>query len=122
MYISKIQEQCLAIVQLEANINPILLWQQTLLKWRPNIKLIKDIQLNNGDKCDVEEWGRYGTLSPKTHIFLYKGRRIVPYEQRLKGISVSLNGLFKLVYGEALAKLIPPVRNPFLNLISKGRL
>lgn len=81
-----------------------------------NVRVIapsrKEIQVS------VEAWGREGTESPTTYIILYNGRRIAPYEQRLKGWNLTLNALFALVYGEGIKTLVSPGRS-FLNLIPK---
>lgn len=75
------------------------------------MKIIKNVpvlnRLGKELRVDVEVWTRDGTESPTTYILHYNGRRITPFEQRIRGWSFTLNGLFKLVYSEHLERLIP---------------
>lgn len=61
---------------------------------------------------------RGGSKSDKLVMIHYRGKRLTPYEQRIRGWSWSLNMLFKITYGEALRSLITE-SNPFMNLVGK---
>ena len=75
---------------------------------------------HNGEKVrrTVLIFGRRGSKAPQSYYILDNGRKISPYEQRLRGWSFGLNGLFKLVYSRAIAELIPS-SNGFLKIIKR---
>lgn len=50
-------------------------------------------------------YSRGGTMSPESIYFLKDGKRITPYEQHRIGVSITLGGLFKIAYSEALGTL-----------------
>lgn len=65
-----------------------------------------------------ESLSRGGTLSPQLFLILYKGRRITPYEQRVKGYKVSAMVMLKFYYREPIIDLLYQ-DNPFLKAITK---
>lgn len=69
-------------------------------------------------KLPVQIFTRGGYMSPFCSLILWEGRRITPYEQRLKGwvIDYTLNDLFKITYQELVSKLVPEA-NAFLRLL-----
>jgi hypothetical protein len=69
----------------------------------------------------VEEYGRGGTKSPEMWVIVCDGKRYVPRAQRLARITVTLNGLFKIVYAPAgLFKDLVYKTNPFMEMIPKN--
>lgn len=65
-------------------------------------------------QVDVEEYTRGGYKSDSVLLILHSGRRITPYECRIKKeYQFTLDGLFKIMYSENLKVLIPQ-----FNLIS----
>jgi hypothetical protein len=69
-------------------------------------------------KLTIEVWQRPNS-DASVWIIQYKGRRITPYEQRLRGWSFGLNALFSIIYGDKIKDLIPDY-NPFYKLIPKN--
>lgn len=64
-------------------------------------------------------YGRKGTQSPITRILVHNGKRITPYEQRIRGWKIPLSTIFELTYRDIKIKDLTYNKNPFLTLISK---
>lgn len=85
------------------------------------MKLVKDVTVINPQgkevNVDVEVWQRFHSIF-SVWLTHYKGRRITPFEQRLRGWKWPLNAMFKIVYSEHIGALTAE-SNPFMNLIPK---
>ena len=86
------------------------------------MKLHKNFKIQLSDKslvfADIEEYTRGGTYSPTLFLIHYNGKRYTPYEQKRLGMGFPLNTLFKMVYSDKIADLIPD-SNPFFKRIDK---
>lgn len=85
------------------------------------MKLIQNVTvtnpLGNNVKVSVEKWCRPNSQN-ETWIIQYKGRRITPYEQRMRGWSFGLSALFVLTYGDNIQNFLP-IYNPFMQMMPK---
>lgn len=86
-----------------------------------NIELIKNVEVTyNGKKVtvDIERHSRNGSKSPQLDIYIFKGKRITPFEQRIRGWGITLHGLFKTVYSNKLSDFLYQ-ENHLMKLIKK---
>lgn len=66
-------------------------------------ELIHGVELSSGEKITIEKWGRSGSKSVPLYIWLYRGRRVAPFERRVREFpEITFSGLFTLIYGKAL--------------------
>ncbi len=75
----------------------------------------------DGVEVEVVEYcyTRGGSHSPTLFIWEYQGKRITPYERRLRGWKQTINQIFKSVYRPELIKDLIFQENPFLALVPK---
>jgi hypothetical protein len=61
------------------------------------------------EEVQLERYSRNGTKSPTLELYVRTngGSRITPFEFRVRGYSIDLNNLFKMVYGDVMEKLVP---------------
>lgn len=82
--------------------------------------IVQGVRLNDGSKVTVEVYTRGGWQSPTLEIFLYKGRRVTPFEARVRGLpGPTLEGLFALTYWD-FGKLVNSwTKSPIFDRIPK---
>lgn len=72
-------------------------------------------KLQSGGKARVEYHTRGGSKSPSSmYLVLKGGRRVSPYEARVKGIHLTLNSELTLIYKDSDLKGLMYGDNPWL--------
>lgn len=78
-----------------------------------------DFQTPQGLKHgDILIYSRFGSKSPELWIIVSEGKRITPFEMKVRGYKLTLNSFFKVVYRESIKNLIPH-DNPLFKTIPK---
>lgn len=67
-------------------------------------------------KAQIHVYSRNGWKSNKLIMIHVNGKRITPYEQRLRGYKLDLSTLMRIMYSESLRKLVY-TKNPFLEMV-----
>jgi hypothetical protein len=70
-------------------------------------------------RCDVETYSRGGTDSPTLDIFIFSGKRYVPYAAKRIGIEWTASAILHMLYDPELFNDLVYKDNPFLSLIPK---